>query len=211
MPTHRKYFETEGKPVSYNKDQIFVRPEDENPWVYHLAEGLVEISQSLSDGSNRLIGYFFPGATFAQSGSFFQTTGSGLEYMAVVDSRLFRMSRERFFELLSSDGDFNREYIDLILRNQFLLMERIAFMGETNIDRKITKLLIGLASYYGHKEDDVYKVDIPITQETLARFTHSTRESASKTVRRLTRDKVISVDKKVLTILDIDKLRDLLS
>lgn len=206
VPIQKKYFESEGQAVHYQKGQMFVRPEDENPWVYYLADGLVEIAQAIDDGNNRLIGYFFPGAVFAQSGSFLDINGSGLEYIAVKNSSLLRIKRERFFRIISEDIDFSNEYIEILLRNQFLLMERIAFMGESNIDRKVIKLIIGLANYYGHQNGELYQVDIPVTQEVIARFTHSTRESASKTIRRLTRSKIISINNKVLTVLNMVNL-----
>lgn len=206
MPTHLEYFEQEGVLVQYGKNQVFVRPEDDNPWVHYLVDGLVEITQATNDGNSRLMGYFFPGVVFAQSGSFLTSHSTELEYVTVHPSSMLRIHRQRFIELLSQDIRFANEYTDLLLRNQFLLMERIAIIGEYNIDRRVARLLVSLARYYGHQEDQVYLADIPVTQETIARFTHSTRESASKTIRKLTRDKIISINNKVLTIIDMDRL-----
>lgn len=210
--THQEaYFKDKGQRVTYQKGQTFVRPEDENPWVYFLDSGLIEIAYGFSNGNNRLLGYFFPGVVFAQNGSFFTNNGSGLEYTAADKSMLYRLPREQFFQMLRDDPKCNQEYVDLLLRNQFVLIERVAYMGERNIERMVIRLLIGLGRYYGHEVDGSYVVDIPITQETVARFTHSTRESVSKTLRPLIRNKTISLEKKRLTIKDISALELLLA
>lgn len=204
------YFKSEGSTVQYQKGQIFVRPEDENTWVYFLDSGLIEISYGFSDGSNRLLGYFFPGVTFAQNGSFFDGTGSGLEYGATMSCRLYRLPKKRFFEIIEADLECSREYVDVLLRNQFLLIERVAFMGERSIERMVVRLLVGLGRYYGHEEDETYYVDIPVTQEIIARFTHATRESVSKTLRKLLREDIITLKKRQLVIHNMSALVSLL-
>lgn len=203
-------FKTEGNTIRYAKAQTFVRPEDESPWVYLLEDGLCEISCGFSDGSNRLLGYFFPGAVFAQNGSFFDNGGSGLEYTTAQDSTVLRLPKQRFFQLLSEDAACSKEYIEVLLRNQFLLIERIALMGEHGIERMVIRLLIGLCRYYGRQDKTRYRIDIPITQETIARFTHATRESVSKTLRQLMRQNIISLENKQLSIIDMPALEALL-
>jgi CRP-like cAMP-binding protein len=206
MKNFERYFIDEGSKVTYKKGQIFVRPEDENSWVYFLDTGLVEISYGFSDGSNRLLGYFFPGVAFAQNGSFFQNNGSGLEYAAVQETHVLRLPQKRFFEIMANDQLCSQEYVGVLLRNQFLLIERVAYMGEKTIERMVVRLISGLGKYYGHMDGQNYIVDIPITQEVIARFTHATRESVSKTMRSLTRSRIISLQKRQLTIHDMAAL-----
>lgn len=210
MPNIRAHFERADHRVIYKKGQTFVRPEDENNWVYFLESGLVEISYGFKDGNNRLLGYFFPGVVFAQNGSFFANNGSGLEYTTAKDCVLYRVQKEQFFAILAEDIACNKEYVDLLLRNQLLLIERVAFMGEKNIERMVIRLLVGLGKYYGHNTGKEYVVDIPITQEIIARFTHATRESVSKTLRKLLREQLIVLEKKQLTITQMTALESLL-
>jgi CRP-like cAMP-binding protein len=211
VPHLLELFEADNNLVKYKKSQTFVRPEDANDWVYLLKSGLVEISCGFSDGSNRLLGYFFPGAVFAQNGSFFSSEGSGLEYTTVIDTELYRIPRQRFFEVLSRDIACSQEYVGILLRNQLLLIERVALMGEKNIDRTVMRLIIGLGTYYGHQDQSKFVVDAPMTQEVIARFVHATRESVSKTLRQLLRQGVITLNKKQLVIHDMAKLESLLN
>lgn len=210
MTAHETYFKQHGQKVTYDKAQIFVRPEDENPWVYFLDNGLVEIAYGFNDGSNRLMGYFFPGVVFAQNGSFFTNDGSGLEYIATKDLVLYRISKVKFFELITNNPECNKEYMDLLIRNQFLLIERVAYMGERGVGKVVMRLILSLSKYYGHEENGAYHIDAPITQETIARLSHATRESVSKTLRKLIGDNIISIKNKQLIITNPDKLRNLL-
>lgn len=208
MPALAKYFKSEGHKVLLSKKHTFIRPDDTSPWVYYLDNGLVEISYEFSDDTTRLLGYFFPGVVFAQVGTFFDKSGIGAEYATAKESVVYRLPRARFFQLITDDSACNKEYMDFLLRNQFLLIERVAYMGERNIERITTRLIISLAKYYGHQIDgDVYQVDIPITQEVIARFAHSTRESVSKTMRKLQREKIITLKNKTLTVNNMSQLQ----
>lgn len=210
MAAHEAYFKQHGQRVTYEKGQTFVRPEDENPWVYFLDSGLVEIGYGFNDGTHRLMGYFFPGIVFAQNGLFFTSDGSGLEYTAIKHCVLYRLVKTEFFDLITNNPACNQEYMDLLMRNQFLLIERVAYMGERSIEKVVIRLLLSLSKYYGRQDGNSYYIDVPITQEAVARFAHATRESVSKTLRLLVNEKIISIKAKRLVILDAKKLQQLL-
>lgn len=200
---HESFFKQNGNRILYKKGQALVRPEDDNPWIYYLASGLVEVSFAFSTGDERLIGYFVPGHTFAQSGSFYQDEGGGLEFLATVPVETYRIPRDVFFSMLRKDAGFSYDYIQTLLKNQLFLIDRIVYQGEVTVYRKTLRWLLLMAKYYcDETNDNQYRIAVPLTHDTVGRFLHVTRESASKTLKRLAQDGLVSVEKKRITILD---------
>jgi CRP-like cAMP-binding protein len=60
-----------GQMVNYRKGEYLANSHDINNWVFFLDQGLVSVGFNSENGDGKLIGYFIPGMTFAQSGSFF--------------------------------------------------------------------------------------------------------------------------------------------
>lgn len=204
---HESFFKKHGELVTFKKGQYLVMASEPSKWVYFLIDGCVLVSFTFDDGVDRLIGYFLPGMTFAQSGSFFNDDGGGLEYCACQTSKVLRVDRKDFLRQLSSDRDFNNDYVDSILRNQIFLIERIVYQGEKGIHNKCIRWLLFMAKYYGVTSGKSVTLIVPVTQETAANFMHATRESASAALGKLKKAGLVTSNKKFITITDIDKLQ----
>jgi CRP-like cAMP-binding protein len=204
-----KLFQVKGLPVTYKKRQTLVRSDEPSQWVFFLHSGLVKVIYSLSDGTERLIGYFIPGMVFAQLGSFFEDSSSGMEYEAATDLQVFRLPRTDFLEHLKTDATMSQEYIQAILRNQIFLIERLEYQGEKGIRSKYRKWLLFMAKYYGDHVDKGCTITVPLTQEIIASFLLATRESVNKVTNQFIRQNFISIQDHRLVIHDTEKLRDI--
>lgn len=209
--SHEQFFTDHGQRLVYKKQQCLVRPEDADPWVYYLDEGLVKASFSFVSGDERLIGFFVPGSTFAQSGSFYQDEGGGLEYLSVTPVVAYRVARQVFLDRLQSDVSFSADYTQMLLKNQLFLIDRLTYQGEGSLQRKMMRWLLMMAKYYGHTDEDGgCFIDLPLTQEVIAAFLHVTRESISKAMAPFVRHKIIQIERKRIRILNVDILKELL-
>lgn len=207
LKEHEKLFRNEGESLEYKKSQMLVWRKESSNWVYFLVSGTVKAAFSLTDGTERLLGYFLPGMTFAQMGTFFSDPHATLEYEAIEKVTVFRLPREVFLNKLANDALINSEYVDQILRNQIFLIERIEYQGEKGIKAKMVKWLLFMYKYYCDSEDITCTIHVPLTHEIVANFLHATRESVSKNINQLRRDGYIIVSGKHITIPDIEKLR----
>lgn len=205
MTEHEKFFKQEGELLNIPKGQYLVTVYDDSPWVFFLMDGLIKITFTLTNGDNRVIGYFLPGMSFAKSGSFFIDSGGNLEYVLVKKSSLYRVPRKAFLDQLKSSSGFNQEYTNWLLKSQILLIERIVYQGEPTIERKVIKWLLFMAKYYGNKKQGVIVIDIPLTHELIAEFVHATRESVGVVMRKLEQAKLITIKNKLITINDFEK------
>ncbi|MBY0328796.1 cyclic nucleotide-binding domain-containing protein, partial [Patescibacteria group bacterium] len=96
------FFIENGEKVEYTKNQHLVWKKDESQWVFFLTKGLVRASFSFPDEMSRIIGYFVPGAIFAQSGSFIAQHDGALSYIAESSTTAIRIHRHDFISAIKS-------------------------------------------------------------------------------------------------------------
>lgn len=207
---HEKFFKAHGNTVPFKRGQYLVAAMDESPWVFFLADGLVKVQFGFNNGTERLIGYFLPGMTFAQSGSFFSDSGGELEYIAATPNSVYRIRREVFLQQLQVDLDFSSAYLDMILKNQIFLIERIVYQGENTVEKKFLRWLLFMMKYYGQESAGTCQIMIPITQTEIANFLHTSRVSVSNAMIPLCDKQVISITSKYITVHDAARIKALL-
>jgi CRP-like cAMP-binding protein len=209
--SHEDFFLKHGDPVRYERGEHLVWHKDESIWVFFLLEGIVRISFSFSTGTRGTVGYFVPGSTFAQTGSFVADSDIHLEYIAETKIFAYRIPRDIFLLQIDRDASFAQDLLNFTLRNQRILLERIMYQGEKGVYRKCIRWLLFMAKYYSKKESTGHKILVPITQDTAADFLYVTRESAGKVLANLEKKGLITFSKKYLSIPSSEKLSSLLT
>lgn len=204
------FFVENGEKILYEKNQHLVRKEDECQYVFFLLKGFVRASIYVQDDANRIIGYFVPGAIFAQSGSFIKQHNEEIFYTAESPTTIIRLKYSFFLSEVKKDSAMMFEFLNMTLRNQILLIDRIAYQGEKGLYRKCVKWLLFMNKYYGEEKDLGSTILVPLTQDTIANFLHATRESVNTLIQKLIDEKHIVISKKHIQILNLKKLKNTL-
>lgn len=210
--THKEFFVNNGTKITYKKGQYLVSPHEESPWVYFLDDGYVNASFGFYNGSERLLGFFIPGMSFAKVGSFFQRDDGNLEYIAVTPVTVYRVKQTEFLAELQKDQTFNAEYLNWLLKVQILLIERIVFLSQPTMELKVLHWINFMRKYYGcKKSNEGCRIAVPLTHDIAGNFLHVTRESVGKVLRDLEKNDVIRIEKKHITIVDTKKFGAMLA
>lgn len=209
-----KFFSTKGELVTYEKGQHIVWGKEKSQWVFFLKSGLVRISFSLPNHTQRIIGYMVPGHVFAQTGSFINDPNGEVSFIAEAGENniaAYRMKIQTFLKCLHTDPALMQDYTQMTLRNQMVLIERIVYQGEKGLYLKCVRWLLFMAKYYSITKGNKAEITIPLTQDVAAEFLHTTRESLNAVFGELKEQKLISIARKRVTILNVPRLRKLLS
>jgi CRP-like cAMP-binding protein len=138
---------------------------------------------------------------------FFETFSTvHLDYRACEDSRVFRLPREDFLHAMQDNKELSQDYVSALLRNQIFLVERIVYQSEKGVYNKCVRWLLFMAKFYGQITSGGIKIATPITQEIASNFMNVTRESAASALGALKKKKLISIDRKYLTISSVASL-----
>jgi CRP/FNR family transcriptional regulator, cyclic AMP receptor protein len=85
--------------------------------------------------------------------------------------------------------------------------ETLHFAG-TSTDERVTQRVLDLATRWGEQQDGRLVVTLPITQDELAAWAASSRESTAKALHNLRRAGIVETGRRTLHILSIERLRD---
>lgn len=209
LSAHRSFFRKHGQEVIFKKNQFFADPHDIHPWVYYLEEGMIKLSFDMS-GDERIIGYFVPNMMFAQSRVFYEADSGNILYSSVTKAKAVRVSREQYLAEIETNAVLRHEYIQCMLHNQTFLIDRVAFHGENNVEKKFLRWVLFMLKFYGIQTSTEHYVGIPLTQETISHFLHVSRETINKVMAHHIKSGLIAVEKKHIYVKNLDGIHDAL-
>lgn len=121
-----------------------------------------------------------------------------------TEVELLYIARAEFLKLMQNDQRILINYLNSISSRTQFLSQRIRFLSFKNIRQKIVHYLLDLAG------DRLSIVALPLSQEELAEFFGVTRPALARSLRELDQEGVINVHRRTITILDKQRMNDLL-
>jgi CRP-like cAMP-binding protein len=112
-----------------------------------------------------------------------------------------------FQRLLSSNSDIALQLIRLLTeRLRDADLKRGEF-GSLDAVTRVARRLVEMAERFGAESAAGVRIDLPLSQEEIAGWTGSSRESVSKALQALRARNLIETHRKGITILDLEGLR----
>ena len=100
--------------------------------------------------------------------------------------------------------------MNMVLRNQIFLIDRVVYQGENGIHRKLLRWLLFMAKYYGSINNGSAEIIFFLSQEEIANFLHVTRVSVNNTLSFYTKKGVITTKDRKIYIPSLDRIKELL-
>lgn len=172
-----------------------------------LTEGLLKIHKATGDGAEVVLALLGPGdllgEVLALGDALRSATATALTsvhglVIPVADLRAF----------LSAHPAATLGLLALTLRRLHTADERRLEFAAADSLARVSSRLVDLAERFGHSlADGAIEVALPITQEELASWSASSRESAARALRTLRDLRLIETHRLHVTVLDLERLR----
>lgn len=209
---HCEYFKSHGRVSVYKKGQLLVKREEPSPWMFFLETGYVKMVFTNDSFEERILGFGMPGMVFTQSGTFYTSPHTELEYEAYTDCVVWRVDRTKFMRDLKTDPNIFLDWYDRILQNHNMLIERVLYLGERDPNVRFISWLLGMTRYYSlAQKNGSVLIEIPMTQDVMANFAHLSRESVNKVLKDLKSKGLVEIQNKFVTVPSVQALNDELS
>lgn len=169
--------------------------------VYVVRDGFVRAYTVTSTGEERTIAIYGKNDIFPVTWIIGETTQSLFYYEAMTDVRALTVTKDVFISTSKSDADRLQEMLQYIGNQHTAMLFRITGLEQSRAVEKIGYTLYYLLFRYGKQiDDELYRIDIKLTQSTLASLVGLTRESTTKNLNFLKDKKVISYSHSLYTI-----------
>lgn len=203
-------FFSQSKPFRFRRGEIVLRPDYINPGVNFLEKGYVKVYSITEDGYEKIHLIFKAGEIFPLLWVF-RGVNREVYYEALGEVLIRRATKEAFLDFLKERPDVLLKLIDEILTVSNVYVTRIDDLEHMKSYPRLISRLISLSGRFGKKSGKKVIIDVPLTHHDISDSINMTRETASREMEELIRKKLISYKKRVVTVLDLGKLKKELS
>lgn len=176
--------------------------------VFALLSGRVKVTGTTRDGREVIVRFAGPGELLGELAVI-----DGQPRLASVEAidpiEAMAISGRDFRALLESRPGISVALLrSLARRFRGADRARVEFAASQTLSRVAARLLELIERYGEPSGDGAVTIDLPLSQEELAGWTASSREAVAKALQTLRRLGVVSTERRRITVLDPDSLRD---
>lgn len=183
-------------------ETIFVADVQANGF-YSATSGRVKIFRTSLSGKEHILHVFGPGQPFGEvpvfEGSTFPASAQALE-----PSELLFFPRQDFKNTIKEDPDMAMKMMAMLSQRLRILVNKIDDLSLKEAPSRVAAYLLLLRS---SQDSDTFKLDLPKGQ--IAFYLGTIQETLSRIFKRFTEQKIIKIQGKSITILDMAQLQDI--
>jgi CRP/FNR family transcriptional regulator, cyclic AMP receptor protein len=196
-----------GRRREWQKGEALVHARDRANSAIVLVGGLVKIHKIAAEGADVLLALCGPGDLLGEITAVRDAVRSAsATAVTPVQARVIPVGELRTF--LAAHPRATLALLDLTLGRLYDSDERRIEFATAESLARVSSRLVELAERFGeHFDDGVVEVALPISQEELASWSGSSRESSARALRTLRDLGLIQTQRMRLRVLDLDRLR----
>jgi CRP/FNR family transcriptional regulator len=192
-----------GRPLQ--KGEHLYRTGDEFTAVYAVRSGAIKAYRITGDGEEQVTGFYFPGEIIGMDGiskNEYASSAKALETSAICEipfNRFEELSRQvptvqhHFFKLMSQEITADQQLITLLSKN--------------SADERVASLLVSISARNARRNLSDANFRLPMSRTDIGNFLGLTVETVSRVMGRFSKQGLISINNKEVTLLNITDLK----
>lgn len=193
--------------IEYKKKQVIYKEGSMPRFLYFIKSGKVKTYKSHKDGKDLVISLFgegdFIGYALLLEGSYHIETAQTIE-----DCEIVMIPRQKIEDLVSNNSQVMKKFMNLLAKSLMEKEQQVLGFAYNTLRKKVAEALISFENkYHTHKEE---KFSIIIGRNELASIAGTATESLIRTLTEFKQEKLIEMDKGIITIVNENRLQHLL-
>jgi len=198
-----------GTKLTYKRGEFVIRPGESPPGVFYISEGLVRAYDITKYGEENLLvirknGEFL-GLTLTITGD-----DKKIIYQTLTPATLWLIKSEAFTEHLTKHPESALALVDNLIEMYRVHSERILSLEYRSVRERLISFLLTTARRFGEKTSDGILIKVPLRHQDVASSINSSRETTTREIAYLERNKLIINHQLYFTLTDVDKLQSYL-
>jgi CRP-like cAMP-binding protein len=217
MPTRQTKDESisahfsDGILMNFVKEETIINDIDEPEGVYLIKKGFVKAHSVSKSGQGNLLLIHEPGEFIPLPWALDGPHTTGLFYEAMTDVTVLRASKNKLRTAMGHNSWLSQEILKQAVNTIILYTQRIQTLEFRTARGRIIAELLNLAERFGEGHGKEIFIDAPITHQDIADSINMTRETASRALEVLFKEKLMGQKDHLFTILDLPRLQAALS
>ena len=192
----------------YGKNDVIARQGDLCKGLYILIEGSVRTDMIAENGALLHIETIYAVTPLASAFIFATTNGFPVDVTALEKSRILFMAREQILKMFQKDQELLMRYLRYNADKTKFLSDKIQMLSVRTIKAKLAHYILGLHMSAQQTDGDNFTVVLDKNQTELAAFFGVTRPSLARALSEMSRDGLISINKKMVRIRSLKGLME---
>ncbi len=192
----------------YKKKQNIYSEGNHPNRLYYVVSGKIKTFKTNDDGKELVIDLFSPGDFLGYiamlEGTVYKDTAEALE-----ETELAVIPKEEFDNLLNKNAEVAKKFIQLLAQNVSAKENQLLGLAYNSLRKKVAEALIHLLKKYKKTADEKFSIDI--SRENLATIAGTATESLIRTLSDFKSEKLIDIKDGGITIINQNKLENLLN
>jgi CRP/FNR family transcriptional regulator len=193
------------------------RPLQRNEYIYHAGEpfksiyavrsGAVKGFTVNDEGVEQVTGFYLPGEIFGMDGIGHPNhinSAVALETAAICEIPFSRLE-----ELSTQIPSLQRHFFRLMSREITNDQQLITMLSKNSAEERIATLLTSISARNARRKLSGSRFRLPMSRADIGNYMGLTVETVSRVFSRFQKQDILSVDKKEIEILDLDRLRSM--
>ncbi len=196
----------DGSKSLYSGGEVILHASRAHDRVHFIVSGWVKIYQVDWQYGEKILSTLVPGDIFPCT---WNTTGinKGVNFGALDDTQTLSIPITRFQQEIANHPRYAHELLDIVSQQLNTFADEITNLQYRNAREKVILRLISLARTFGHAENGKVVIRKHIPNEYIARSTSMSRETTSREMSRLVRERLIRHTNTMISIPSIAKLQ----
>lgn len=193
-----------GKKATHSKGSVIMDADEMRVDMFFIVSGWVKIVQNNNYASEKILttlqqGDIFP---FEWTAKCSQTTS----FVALEETKTLSIPLATFKEKVVSSPCYAEEVMTAMTRQYESLIHEITNLQYRSAREKLILRLLSLAEDFGQREDGLIMIKKNISNEYMAKSTSMSRETTSREISKLIRERLIRHSSQGIVLLDVDTL-----
>lgn len=176
--------------------------------MYIIKSGLLKIYRE-DDTKEIVFGHQFPGQMFGELEVIHHDNHRLASVAAIENTVLWMIKKPDLEELISIYPQILRKIFYIVSERLQQADRKLEYLAFLDARVRVANLLLDLHSNFGIETEEGHLINWKITQQHFANMIGIGRESAARTLQDLQDDKIIRLDNKLITIIDLPALQQL--
>jgi CRP/FNR family cyclic AMP-dependent transcriptional regulator len=194
--------------VEYHAGEVVYFPGDPSDAIYTLHRGRVRLAYIDESGRRLTLAIMTPGQLFGEMALAGEQKRRWIAE-TLEDSILCIVHKQDFLRLTQSNPKLTLRITSLLGERLVQIENKLEDLLFKGVHARLARTLLRLAEQYGEQEADGVRIRFRLTHEELAHLIGSTRETTSLTLGELERQGLLSKQRGVILLKDLERLKQL--
>ncbi|MDO5536937.1 MAG: Crp/Fnr family transcriptional regulator [Desulfovibrionaceae bacterium] len=186
----------------FDAQEVLAQEGEDAEACYALIRGLVKVVHRQSSGREHIIHMVSEGATIGESAMFRQKHWPSTA-VALEKSLVLRLERKAMNDAARQDPDFAVHLLGVFSLRLRMCVKKLSNQG-INASQRVGRYILHRAII-----EDKTTLRLKMSREEMANMLGITRETLSRVLSRLVGERILSVQGRIMTVLDMEALQNL--